>query len=72
MSDKEEIIFILTRTNSIKDGIRTETHKDNAMTRQEAIKRIQKQLKEQCWLNDCDSEDVAIECLNALLEVKQI
>lgn len=24
--------------------------------------------KEQCWLNDCDSEDVAIECLNALLE----
>lgn len=38
MADKEEeIIFILTRTNSIKDGIRTETHKDNAMTRQEAI-----------------------------------
>ena len=33
----------------------------------EAIERIKKQLKEQCWLNDCDSEDVAIECLNALL-----
>ena len=37
------------------------------MTKQEAIKRIQKRLEEQCWLNDCDSEDVAIECLKALL-----
>lgn len=42
MADKEEIIFILTRTNSIKDGIRTETHKDNAITRQDAIEIMAK------------------------------
>lgn len=66
MADKEERIWIECEL-PLKKGM-TDNRRLLTMTRQEAIKRIQKQLKEQCWLNDCDSEDVAIECLNALLE----
>ena len=78
MADKEERILILTTKNKngdcecvTQDGCHVNDSCaicNVGMTRQEAIKRIQKRLEEQCWLNDCDSEDVAIECLNALLE----
>ena len=54
MADNKEIIFILTRTNSIKDGIRTETHKDNAITRQEAIEIMAKAIcREDNCLDSC-------------------
>lgn len=78
MVDKEERILVLTTNNEdgececvTQDGC----HANDScaicnvgMTKQEAIKRIQKRLKEQCWLNDRDSEDVAKICLYALLE----
>lgn len=77
MTDNEEIIFIFRRINSIKDGIRTETHKENAMTRQEAISKIKIRLdvfldnlrknkdKVMPWYTTRDIAEVAI---NALLE----
>lgn len=63
MADKEEIIFILTRTNTIKDGIRTETHKDNAMTRQEAVEVMAKAnwIATVCAKNQCMPIDISME-----------
>ena len=64
MADKEDLISI-ELFEKRKDGFYRVNGK--SITCAEAIKRIQERIKEQCWLGDCDSEDVAIEALRGLL-----